>query len=276
MNIAVRKVHVVFNEYATSSPRFLAIAAGAALMHELQLDVYRMGARSATVVGNKARLARSFFMDLETYQWRADCITPFQIATWVHGRIAGGTKTAGIYAAATLRLVQAASEWIMHYTHPLVVGQIRSVVGGKSEPSVPARTPSVEILSKLEALVFTGATVQIRCLAGFFTLLAYGGARATNAQQSRNVRILGDSITGESIMKNKGGVWTKWFVTRHGLSGEWATHWLQLLGQEGLPGFDFFFGRRIQLGTHGCRGLPNTTTCAGCCISSSMRSVASY
>ena len=61
----------------------------------------------------------------------------------------------------------------------------------------------------------------------------------TNAQQSRYVRILGDSITGESIMKNKGGVWTKWFVTRHGLSGEWATHWLQLLGQEGLPGLDF-------------------------------------
>ena len=162
MNIAVRKVHVVFDEYAMSSPRFLAIAAGAALMHELQLDVYRMGARSPTVVENRARLARSFFMDVETYQWRADCITPFQIAKWLHGRIAGGTKTVSIYAAATLRLVQAASEWIMHYTHPLVVGQIRSVVGGKSEPSVPARTPSVDFFSKLEALVFTGATVQIR------------------------------------------------------------------------------------------------------------------
>ena len=65
MNIAVRKVHVIFNEYATSSPRFPAIAAGTALMHELQLDVYRMGARSAKVVEKRARLATSFYMDLD-------------------------------------------------------------------------------------------------------------------------------------------------------------------------------------------------------------------
>jgi hypothetical protein len=47
-----------------------------------------------------------------------------------------------------------------------------------------------------------------------------------------------DAVVGESLMKNK-FTWTKWFVCRKGLRGNWADAWFEILAEEGLPESDF-------------------------------------
>ena len=239
MKRALERVHKVFEEYAPDSLRMQEIRDGPDVMRSMQLEVYRSGSRSAKVVDQRARSSRTFFLDVAAYKWEPKKLTPFQVATWVHGRVTGGNKTGGTQAAATLKIVQAATEWKMHIAHPLVLGQTRSSMSDASkEPAAAALTPKVEVVRKIENLIDLGETAQIRCLAGFFCLLAYGTGRCTDAQQSRNVRLAGEAILGESLMKNK-KVWTKWVCARMGLGGDWASKWMKLLADEGLPSGDF-------------------------------------
>ena len=65
MNMAVEKVHAVFMEHASTSPRLAAISKGPKLMSSMQLDVYKTGSRSPRVVANKARLANFFSLTLK-------------------------------------------------------------------------------------------------------------------------------------------------------------------------------------------------------------------
>ena len=90
----------------------------------------------------------------------------------------------------------------------------------------------------MEALIDTAETPQLLCMAGFFTLLAYGTARASDAQGSRGLRLTADAIAAESLTKNK-HVWTKWFCSGVGVQGDWATKWMEALACEGLPGQDY-------------------------------------
>ena len=208
-------------------------------MLEMQLQVYRAGSRSAVVVARRASACDNFFLDIASHGWRASCVSPFQVATWVRSRVASGHKSSGQTAAATLRMVRAATDYKLHLRHPLVQGQMKSVnAPGAKEPPAPALTPSVEMVTAMEELVTTATTPQQRCLAGFFTLLAYCSGRASDVQASRKLSLAPDAIHGESIMKNK-AVWTKWFCIRRGLTGDWADKWMRELNLQSLPQGDF-------------------------------------
>ena len=90
----------------------------------------------------------------------------------------------------------------------------------------------------IEVLLSTGPTAQIRCLAGFFLLLAFCAARSSDAQGSRRLGLTKDAFTGESILKT-GKTWTKWFCNRQGFTCDWAALWLEELRGQGLPEPDF-------------------------------------
>jgi hypothetical protein len=75
-------------------------------------------------------------------------------------------------------------------------------------------------------------------MAGLLTLLAYGSGRASDVLASRNLVLAKDAVVGESLMKNK-YTWTKWFVCRQGLRGNWADRWFEILAEEGHPQGDF-------------------------------------
>ena len=240
MKKAVNFLHSVFLEFAGGSPRMKAVAEGPEAMREMQLEVYRMGSKSHRVVAQRGRAARIFFLDVLSYKWTLGRLTPFQVATWVQSMVSGSLKSAGARAAATLRCVQFATEWRMHLKHPLVLGQIRSGTTALRalEPPKPAVTPSVDLMGKLEKLIETGSTAQVRCMAGFCVLLGFSSARCSDALGSRNLELGADAIMGEALMKNK-SKWTKFFCNRFGLLGDWASLWLHELNREGLPCNDF-------------------------------------
>ena len=75
------------------------------------------------------------------------------MATWVPGR----------QVAATLKLVQSATEWKMHSAHPLVVGQTKwTATVASKDPAVAAISPSVEIVLMMEGLVVSAQSAQLR------------------------------------------------------------------------------------------------------------------
>ena len=240
MDKALLKIHGVFARFAADAPRLREVSKGPPVMLTMQLQVYRAGSRSCVVVARRAKALENFFMDIVSFKWTVSKLSPFQVATWVRSRVAGGCKTAGVTSGNTLKLVHAATEWKMHTKHALVVGQVKSAqrVLNALEPPRPALTPSVDMVSRLEALVSSGSNAIIRCLAGFFCLLAFGSARASDAQGARGLHLTKDAIAGESILKNKHR-WTPWFCNRRGLVGDWAADWLSALAGEGLPGVDF-------------------------------------
>ena len=240
MDSGVEKVHKVFVLYASTSPRFVDIASGPKDMVSMQLQVSRHGSRSAKVVAQRARAAELFFLDISSFGWCVSTLSPFEVATWVRNCVSSGRKTAGACAASTLKLINFGTEWVTHVSHPLVIGQIQSFKTSSQaqEPPVPALTPTLELVLKMEALIDSADTPQLRCMTGFFTLLAYGTIRASDAQGSRGLRLTADAIAAESLMKNK-HVWTKWFCSRIGVHGDWASKWMDTLSGEGLPGPDY-------------------------------------
>ena len=181
---ALDKVHSVFAAHAQESPRFVTMLGGPPAMMEMQRQSYRMGSRSAKVVAQRARAAESFFLDIAAFRWPIPAVSPFQVATWVRSRCAGGAKTAAAHAGATLRVVQWATDWHLHLEHPLVQGQIKPPPNASDDVEKPksAATPPVEMMLGMEGLVKFAATPQLRCLAGFFLCLAYGSSRAGDLQ----------------------------------------------------------------------------------------------
>ena len=240
MRKALLKVHDVFMKHARSSPRLHMISYGPDDMRVMQFHVYLRGSKSAAVVFQQARTAEAFFLDILTYGWSVEHLAPFHSATWVRSRVCGGKKSASPAARATLRLVHAATDWRMHFKHALVASQFsdNSDISQVLEPAVQARSPSSDMVTKLERLITSGPTPQTRCIAGFFVLLAFSAARSADAQGSRNLRITRDAISGESIMKTS-KTWRKWFCNRFGLECDWASDWIVELKSQGLPGDDF-------------------------------------
>ena len=230
----------MFARFAYHSPRFAALDTPAAGMMDMQRQTYRIGCRSPTVVSQRANAAENFFMDIQALGFCPATITPFEVATWVRGRILSGLKTAGKAAASTLNLVQVATDWNPHLLHPIVQSQAKAKPGPVEcggEP-VAALTPSVDMVTRMEELITTGQTIQIRCLAGFFTCLTFGSSRASDTQMTKNLHLTADALVGTSFMKNKKS-WQKWFASRIGLRGDWAGPWMEQLALAGLPGPDF-------------------------------------
>jgi len=112
--------------------------------------------------------------------------------------------------ATTLKVVAWVTDWELHVSHPLVLAQTKldPLVDGGAEIAKKAITPSVDLVKKLEELVACGETAQDRCLAGFFTCLAYSSSRASDVQESKNLHLAKDSMCGTSFLKNK-KTWTK-------------------------------------------------------------------
>ena len=240
MQKALEKVHVVFLKYAASSPRFVALGDGATLLRDMQLQSYRMGSRSPRVVAQRARASEKFFADCSSMGFDLAVITPFQVATWVRSRCVDGCKSAPSRCACTLRTVQWATDWVLHLDHPLVKSQTQPNpdAAGASLPAASAKTPSVEMVSSLEDLITTAPTPQLRCIAGFFSCLAFGATRFSDVQPSKDIIISTDSISGMSFMKNKKS-WQRWYCSNKGFGKEWAVSWLAQLAEQGLPGPDF-------------------------------------
>ena len=240
MEHALDKVHAVFVKHAGSSPRFMALRDPSEAMLDMQRQSYRMGSRSAAVVAGRARAANHFFLDIATFRWRPETMTPFQTATWVRSRVRDGQKTAAVRAGSALHLVQYATDWDLHLSHPIVQCQVKPKAGTGDIQEEPqgALTPSVEMIKGLERLITTGATPQIRCIAGFFVCLTFASARASDTQASKDLKLLPDAVGGVALLKNK-KTWTKWFCSRQGLCGDWASSWMEELAVEGLPGTDF-------------------------------------
>ena len=190
----------------------------------MHLEAYRRGSRSHVVVSQRTRLTESFFLDISSYRWVVNKLTPFQVATWTRGRMTGGLKTASSSCLQTLRLVHAATDWRMHTRHAFVVGQLKakSMAGIIKEPPAPALTPSVELMTRLEGLISTAPTIQLRCLCGCFVLLELGSGRASDTIASKEIKLTKDSITSKSVLKNKELVWTQWVFPRRGIVPDWA------------------------------------------------------
>ncbi len=243
MREATLVCHSTFLEYASASTRIAAIVhSGSEAELGLQLEVYRQGSTSSKVVLNRARSAIGFFRDLAVLKWGLSDLTEWRAAAWVHSKVSSNLKTAGPNARQTLAFVAAATAEETFHSSPLVKAQVaRSgrVVSTVAEPSVPAVTPSVELVRRLEELARDASSPQERVFAGFFTLLAMSSARCSDAQRSRGLTVVSDALRGESRMKGK-RVWVRWFCPRRGLADrDWASPWLEELNRAGMPGPDF-------------------------------------
>jgi len=240
MEAALKKVHVVFLKYAEASPRFMTLEHDVDHVHDMQLQSYRMGSRSARVVAQRARSAEAFFLDCKVLCIDLAKATPFQVALWVRSRCVDGCKSAAAMAASTLRTVEFATDWKLHLDHPLVRCQVMPAPNpdGDSAPAASARTPTVSMVREIEKLVKFAETPQLRCIAGLVACLAFGATRFSDAQASKDVYLTKDAITGSAFLKNK-KTWTRWFCSRNGFDGDWAGEWMKELSEQGLPGPDF-------------------------------------
>ena len=241
MDLAKDRIHGVFTELAASSPRFVRLTGASALEMSMQKDIYRLKSRSFRVVGRRPAQLRAFFLDMRAYTWDWQCLTPFQVAAWVRGRVLDGAACAGVVARGTLILVERATDVCLLSDHPLVQGQLAlaSAPSGLQEPALQAREITIDIMIALENFAATAPTQQLRCYAGFFILLGCSSLRAADAIRTRSLRLAEHSISGVSRMKGKHR-WTRWFTDRFGFSGvEWSARWVNELSLADLPGPDF-------------------------------------
>lgn len=238
---AVKPTHAVFVAEASQCPRMRSIEAGGELLLLMQMDVYKMGFRSARVIGGKSRLAQGFFDDLKVLRWQVLDLDAFRVAAWARGRVVGASVSAARKAKQTLLLVSAALDIDLFLENSIVKAQLGSCTAGKSheEPPTAAECIDFEFIIKLEGLVRTAETPQLRCFAGYFALLACVSLWALDAIRTGSVEVVGDSISGVSRMKSKLS-WTRWYAPLVGYSGhDWATEWIRELAVNGLPETDY-------------------------------------
>ena len=240
MKTAVLKVAAVFEKHAAASPRMQRLDGAPQLMADMQLDVYKMGSKSPKVVGGRAKLAENFFEDITTCGWALGELTAFMVAAWARGRVSSGAKSAAASVRQTLRLVQAATEVNMFLDDSLVASQLqKNGAVGAEEPDKQAVEFDVDMMVKMEDLVWSGPTPQMRILAGFFAILGSSSLRASDALRTRSMKLSADAVSGVSRMKGK-RCWTRWFCDKGGFSGKpWAEEWLRLMAREDLPGDDY-------------------------------------
>ena len=253
MTKAVQHCHDVFLRFVPDAPRFVHLQHGAnAAELDLQMQIYRAGSRSVKVVERRARLAESFFLDLQVLGWSLTSFSEWFAAAWVRSQVSSGRKTAGASARMTLRLVRDATGLTTFCESPLVLaqGSAESSAGsGANEPPEPAKVPEFDILQEFEIAMVKGDTVQQRGYLGFFVFLSQCSARCSDGQRSRKLKISEHALCGESRMKNK-KCWTRWFCPRDGFFlRNWADEWLASLQASGLPGPDFLLNivKRLQL-----------------------------
>ena len=123
-------INAVFLEYASLSPRFVALRGASELEWEMQRDCYRGRSRSHLAVSRRVPLIRSFFLDMQSYGWQWNTVSPLQIAAWVRGRVSGGASSAAARAKLTLDIVEKSTDVNLHSTHPLVKGQLCNTTSG--------------------------------------------------------------------------------------------------------------------------------------------------
>ena len=130
MRAAAEECHLVIVKYANGTPQVARVLYATGLELELQYDVYLDGSRSLEAVARKAKLAKAFFRDCETFRWMLKDFDAWRTAAWVKGKVCGGQKSAGSSAIATLRLVGAATGTNTFALHTLVRGQRKSLRSG--------------------------------------------------------------------------------------------------------------------------------------------------
>ena len=239
---ALRRIHGIFETFAASSPRIsYLMSVGTSAELEMQLDIYKLKSKSATVIKRRGAQLEAFFLEIQSFGWECGTLLPFQAATWVRSRCKDAPQTAVVLAKTLLRLVQASTDWTMHLNDPIVVSQLDSGSKSVNQSDTPKQAIQlpIEVVKELESLTTMGVTPQQRCMAGFMALLASTSSRASDAQRTVNLEIKGSSLTGESRMKGRLSR-TRWFCDTKGFGdSDWAPAWLHELRDQGLPGGDF-------------------------------------
>ena len=168
-------INDIFVEFASGSPRFLALAlnGGSALLWDMQRDTYRLRSRSHRVVARRAIPIRNFFLDMRAYGWDWMALTPFMVAAWVRGKVLGCPVSTAIQAKDTLRIISQATDVNLHFEHPTVLGQFAAASSPTScsEPSAQPLEITVEMMIALESYTVVAPTPQLRCFAGFSSFL---------------------------------------------------------------------------------------------------------
>ncbi len=104
----------------------------------------------------------------------------------------------------------------------------------------PAKTPSFEMLSKFESLVFTAPTEPLQINAGFDALLGWSIVRAHDAQHTSALTLTKESVLGVSYDSKNSQTSTTYAALRYGVSQQdWGGKFLELLGKHSMPGGDY-------------------------------------
>ena len=144
------------------------------------------------------------------------------------------------------------------YTWPLKDALVMAQCNGSTVDStatplpVQAECPTLEMLRKMEEVVFTGEFVVLKIYAGFIALLAHGCLRFADAQHSEDLYITSDAIIGTGWRVKKCKRKVLWAALRVGISArDWGAEWLAVLAEVDLPAKDFI----LKAPTPDLRGL---------------------
>ena len=243
MKKALGACHKVFLLKCRSSKRFAQLAApqtkeALTLALDLQMKVYRTGSSSHKVVAQRARDLARVLDDWHAMGWSVPALSEWQVATWIASQASRGR---GPKALHLMRLLGQVTGEYTFSDNDLVVAQskVKEAVGGTKEPPTPAVPIPLDVLTKLERLIESAPTAQMRCYAGFFAFLGLSSSRGLDGQRSRRLVLDETSLRGQSRMKGRAN-WTPWFCPARGLHlDNWAALWMQQLHSAGLPGEDF-------------------------------------
>ena len=183
---SLKHIHGIFEKFATESPRMTyLISMGTSAELDMQLDIYKMKSRSATVIRRRGAQLEAFFLEIQSFGWNCGSLMPFQVGTWVRSRCKDAPPTATVLARSLLNLVQASTEWVMHINDPIVVAQLAGAAKSNTHTEAPKKAIQlpIEVVKVLESLVTLGVTPQQRCLSGFMALLAASSARASDCAE---------------------------------------------------------------------------------------------
>ena len=174
--------------------------------------------------------------------WDPLALTEWQAAVWMKERTKCTSKTARRAALGCLNFLERALGVPMHAKCALVASQGSLKRNPKClEPPVPAVPPSIEVMGLLECLISRAPTLVERIICGFCCCMAYSCLRCSDLLSTRRLSLGKDSLSGQSLLKNK-KQWTQWFAPAGSATGvSWAKDWIDRLNMAGLPGPDYIF-----------------------------------